>query len=55
MNKDMNKHKKKSHIPSIVNIKTQEKEIELYWMQPWISYEGSKVKNKFTTTMERGF
>ena len=33
MNKDMNKHKKKSHIPSIVNIKTQEKEIELLLMQ----------------------
>ncbi len=33
MNKDMNNHKKKSHIPSIVNIKTQEKEIELLLMQ----------------------
>lgn len=33
MNKDMNKHKNKSHIPSIVNIKTQEKEIELLLAQ----------------------
>jgi hypothetical protein len=33
MNKDMNKHQKKSHIPSIVNIKTQEKEIELLLAQ----------------------
>jgi len=33
MNKDMNKDKKKSHIPSIVNIKTQEKEIELLLAQ----------------------
>jgi len=32
-----------------------EKELELYWVQPWISYEGSKVKDKFMTTMERGF
>ena len=33
MNRDMNKHQKKSHIPSIVNIKTQEKEIELLLSQ----------------------
>ena len=33
MNKDMNKNKKKSHIPSIVNIKTQEKEIEILLTQ----------------------
>ena len=33
MNRDMNKHQKKSHIPSIVNIKTQEKEIELLLAQ----------------------
>lgn len=33
MNKDTNKNKKKSHIPSIVNIKTQEKEIELLLAQ----------------------
>jgi GR25 family glycosyltransferase involved in LPS biosynthesis len=32
-----------------------EKEIELYWAQPWISYEGSKAIDKFKTTMERGF
>ena len=33
MNKYMNKNKKKSHIPSIVNIKTQEKEIEILLTQ----------------------
>lgn len=33
MNKDMNKHNNKSHIPSIVNIKTQEKEIEILLAQ----------------------
>ena len=33
MNKDMNKYNEKTHIPSIVNIKTQEKEIELLLTQ----------------------
>jgi len=33
MNKDMNKDMNKSHIPSIVNIKTQEKEIEILLAQ----------------------
>lgn len=33
MNKDMNKDKKNTHIPSIVTIKTQEKEIELLLAQ----------------------
>jgi GR25 family glycosyltransferase involved in LPS biosynthesis len=32
-----------------------ENSLELYWVQPWISYEGSKIKDKFETTMERGF
>lgn len=42
-------------IDLIAWLAAMEKEIELYWVQPWISYEGSKVKDKFKTTMERGF
>ena len=42
-------------IDHIAWLASMEKEIELYWTQPWISYEGSKIKDKFETTMERGF
>lgn len=49
MNKDMNKYNKKSHIPSIVNIKTQEKEIELLLAQYKI------VNASYINNLNQGF
>jgi hypothetical protein len=49
MNKDMNKDKNKSHIPSIVNIKTQEKEIELLLVQ----YK--TINDSYINNLNQGF
>lgn len=49
MNKDMNKYNKNSHIPSIVNIKTQEKEIELLLAQYKI------VNASYINNLNQGF
>jgi hypothetical protein len=49
MNKDMNKHKNKSHIPSIVNIKTQEKEIEL------LLADYKTINDSYINNLNKGF
>jgi GR25 family glycosyltransferase involved in LPS biosynthesis len=39
---------------TIYNLKNEGVNLNIYWSQPWISYEGSKT-DLFSTTLERGF
>ena len=41
-------------IDNAINSANVESNSQVYWCQPWISYEGSKL-TEFNTTLNRGF